>query len=183
MDPALTRFVFMHYDGWHRQSPIGEAIVTNAGDRPPRSAAALNATPAAAISRGVGALLPLMLIYGGASLLHFVHNAVYLRDYPNLPVWLTSAGVCAAWLVVAGTGVLGYLLYSRVSRAAGLVAIAAYAVFGLAGLDHYTVAPVSAHTVAMNLTILLEAATAAVLLVCVVRLALLAAFQQAKLRS
>jgi hypothetical protein len=114
-------------------------------------------------------LLPLMLIYGGASLLHFMHNAVYLRDYPNLPVWLTSAGVAAAWLVVAATGVLGYLLYWRVSRVAGLITIGAYAVLGLGGLDHYTVAPVSAHTVAMNLTILLEAATAAAVLVFVAR--------------
>ena len=34
-------------------------------------------------------------------------------------------------------------------------------------LDHYTVAPVSAHSAAMNLTILLEVATAVVLLVAV----------------
>lgn len=110
-------------------------------------------------------LLPLMLVYGAASLLHFMHNAVYLRNYPNLPAWLTSTGVVAAWLVVAAVGVLGYLLYSRVSRAAGLVTISVYAVLGFGGLDHYTVAPVSAHTVAMNLTILLEGAAAAVLLV------------------
>ena len=64
-------------------------------------------------------LLPLMLVYGAASLLHSMHNAVYLRDYPNLPAWLTSAGVVGAWLVVAATGVLGYFLYSRVSRIAG----------------------------------------------------------------
>jgi hypothetical protein len=114
-------------------------------------------------------LLPLMLIYGAASLAHFMHNAVYLRDYPNLPVWLTSAGVVAAWLVVAATGVLGYLLYSRLSRVAGLITISAYAVLGFGGLDHYTVASVSAHTVAMNLTILLEVAAAAVLLVFVAR--------------
>jgi len=116
------------------------------------------------------ALLPLMLIYGAASLLHFIHNAVYLHDYPNLPVWLTAGGVIAAWLVVAGTGVLGYLLYSRVSRVAGLVTIATYAAFGLAGLDHYTVASISAHTLTMNVTILLEAATAVVLLACVAAL-------------
>jgi len=109
--------------------------------------------------------VPLMLVYGAASLLHFVHNAVYLHDYPNLPAWLTAGGVLAAWGVVAGTGIAGYLLYSRVSRVVGLVVIAIYAAFGLAGLDHYTVAPVSAHTMAMNLTILLEAATAVVLLV------------------
>src|SRR5882724_12500089 len=117
-------------------------------------------------------LLPLMLIYGAASLLHFTHNAVYLRDYPNLPAWLTSGGVVAAWLVVAAVGTLGYVLYRRVSRVAGLVSIAAFAVLGFGGLDHYTVAPMSAHTVAMNLTILLEVVTAAVLLVFVARSAL-----------
>src|SRR5882757_5502734 len=109
-------------------------------------------------------LLPLMLVYGAASLLHFMHNAVYLRDYPNLPAWLTSAGVVGAWLVVAAVGALGYLLYWRTSRVAGLITITAYAAFGFGGLDHYAVAPVSAHTLAMNLTILLEAVTAAVLL-------------------
>jgi hypothetical protein len=116
-------------------------------------------------------LLPLMLIHGAASLLHFVHNAVYVHDYPNLPAWLTAARVMQAWLLVAAVGTLGYLLYSRVSRVAGLITISAFAVVGLGGLDHYTVAPVSAHTVAMNLTILLEAVTAAVLLVFVARAA------------
>jgi hypothetical protein len=129
------------------------------------------------------ALLPLMLVYGAASLLHFIHNAVYLRDYPNLPAWLTSGGVIAAWLVVAAPGVLGYWLYSRGSRVAGSIAIATYAVLGFGGLDHYTVAPVFAHTLAMNLTILLEAATAGVLLVFVARSALLAVAQRAKLRG
>jgi hypothetical protein len=117
-------------------------------------------------------LLPLMLLYGATSLLHHFHNAVYLHDYPNLPAWLTAGGVWAAWLVVAGTGVAGYWIYSRLSRVGGLVLIAVYAVFGLAGLDHYTIAPVAAHSVAMNLTILLEVVTAVVLLMYVVRCAL-----------
>ena len=43
-------------------------------------------------------LRALMVIYGAASLLHFVHNAVYIREYPNLPKWLTSPGVYATWL-------------------------------------------------------------------------------------
>src|SRR3977135_174198 len=129
------------------------------------------------------ALLPLMLVYGAPSLLHFAHNAVFLRAYPNLPVWLTPAGVVAAWLMVASVGALGSLLYSRVSRVAGLITIAAYAVLGFGGLDHYTVAPVSAHTVAMNLTILLEAATAAVLLIFVARCALLLAARTAQPRG
>jgi hypothetical protein len=110
-------------------------------------------------------LAPLMLIYCAAGLLHFAHNAVYLRDYPNLPVWITANGVCAAWLVTTGVGLLGYWLYRRISRMAGLLIIALYALMGFAGLDHYTVAPVAAHTVMMNLTILLEVASAAALLV------------------
>jgi len=128
-------------------------------------------------------LLPLMLVYGAASLLHFMHNAVYVRDYPNLPAWLTSTGVVAAWLVVAAVGALGYLLYVRVSRVAGLITISVYALFGLGGLDHYTIAPVSAHTVAMNLTILLESATSAVLLVFVARSAFGLVAQRAKVRG
>lgn len=128
-------------------------------------------------------LLPLMLVYGAASLLHFVHNAVYVRDYPNLPAWLTSTTIVAAWLLVAAVGALGYLLYARVSRAAGLITISVYAMFGLGGLDHYTVAPVSAHTVAMNLTILLESAASAVLLVFVARSAFGLAAQRAKVQG
>jgi hypothetical protein len=137
--------------------------------------------------RGAGGkdatLLSLMVVYGATSLLHFAHNAVYLRDYPNLPAWLTSSGVVAAWLVVAMTGVLGYLLYLRVSRAAGLGAIALYALLGFGGLDHYAVAPVSAHTLAMNLTILLEFGSAAVLVLYVARSAFLVTVQRSRVQN
>lgn len=128
-------------------------------------------------------LLPLVLVYGAASLLHFMHNAVYVRDYPNLPAWLTSTGIVAAWLAVAAVGALGYFLYARVSRVAGLITISVYAMFGLGGLDHYTIAPVSAHTVAMNLTILLESAASAVLLVFVARSAFGLVAQRAKVQG
>ena len=110
-------------------------------------------------------LLFLMLFYGAASLLHFAHNAVYLRDYPNLPEWLTSEGVWVSWCGIAAVGALGYWLYRRGSHWAGLATIALYGACGLAGLDHYTVAPMGAHSFVMNLTILTEAATAAALLV------------------
>jgi hypothetical protein len=49
-------------------------------------------------------------------------------------------------------------------RGAGLVLIAIYALLGLGGLDHYTLAPISAHTLAMNSTIWLETATGIALL-------------------
>ena len=109
------------------------------------------------------ALLSLVLVHTAASLVHFVHNAAYLADYPNMPPWLSPAGIYAAWLAEAAVGALGVLLMLR-GRTAGLVLIAIYAVLGLAGLDHDTLAPMSEHTLAMNATIWLETATGIILL-------------------
>ena len=47
--------------------------------------------------------------------------------------------------------------------------LAVYALLGFAGLDHYFVAPMSAHTLAMNASIWGEVATAALLLLVVTR--------------
>lgn len=110
-------------------------------------------------------LLYLVVIYGVASLIHFVHNAIYLHDYPKMPTWLTSLGVYAAWLVVAAVGSVGYGLYRWGARRLGLVVTAIYALMGLDSLGHYVVAPLAAHTLAMNVTILGEVGSAAVLLV------------------
>ena len=66
-------------------------------------------------------LLALMLVYGAASLFHFIHNATYIQDYPNLPAWITPVGVYVAWCVIAAVGVVGYWLYRRVSRYCGAV--------------------------------------------------------------
>jgi hypothetical protein len=106
----------------------------------------------------------LMVLYGVASLFHFVHNATYIRDYPNLPAWITPVGVYVSWCVIAAVGVVGYWLYRRVSRRFGLLVIAIYALFGFDGLDHYMLAPMGAHTFAMNASILTELVAAAVLL-------------------
>jgi hypothetical protein len=115
----------------------------------------------------------LMILYGAASLFHFVHNATYVQDYPNLPAWITPVGVYVSWCVIAAVGVLGYWLYRKVSRGLGLVVIAIYALFGFDGLGHYTLAPMGAHTFAMNASILTEVVAAAVLLVYVARVAVL----------
>ncbi len=110
-------------------------------------------------------LLPaFMIIYGAASLTHFIHNAVYLQFYPNMPTWLTPAGVLASWLAVAGLGAAGYWLFRRRWKVAGLSMIALYAVLGFGGFDHFVVAPVSAHSFAMKATIVGEAAAASLLL-------------------
>jgi hypothetical protein len=109
-------------------------------------------------------LLALVVVHTGASLLHFVHNATFLADYPNMPGWITPGGVYAAWLGEAAIGAAGVILFLRGRTMIGLGLIAIYAVLGLGGLDHYTLASISAHTLAMNATIWLETATGVVLL-------------------
>ncbi len=109
-------------------------------------------------------LLPALLAYAAASLFHHVHNAIFLSAYPNLPAWLSPAGVYAAWGAVTAVGVLGYLLL-RLGRAlGGLVLLGLYALLGLSGLDHYARAPPAAHAPMMNLSIGCEVATAVLLL-------------------
>jgi hypothetical protein len=114
-------------------------------------------------------LLPLAMAYGVASLVHFSHNAIYLRQYPDMPPWLTAAGVCLAWCGVAALGIAGYWVYLRASRRVGLLILALYAALGFAGLDHYAIAPVARHSFAMNMTILCEVASAAALLLVIAR--------------
>jgi hypothetical protein len=109
-----------------------------------------------------------LIAYGVASLLHFGHNAEHLSEYPNLPTWITRADVYSSWLAQTAIGLVGYSLVRGRYPAAGLAGLAAYGLLGLAGLAHYAVAPPSAHTLAMNATIWLEAATALLLLTAVV---------------
>ena len=111
-----------------------------------------------------GVLLAAMLAYCAASLFHFAHNAEFLDAYPNLPEWLTRLQVYAAWLSVTAVGVLGLLLVRSRFALRGLAVIALYAGLGFDGLAHYAVAPVSAHTPAMNLSIGLEVVMATLLL-------------------
>jgi hypothetical protein len=110
-----------------------------------------------------------MIVYGAASFAHFSHNAVYISAYPNLPAWLTPVGVYVSWLVIAGIGAFGYWLYRRGSRVVGLAVIGIYALLGFGGLDHYAMAPLSAHSMAMNATILGEVIAGSVLLIVIVR--------------
>ena len=114
-------------------------------------------------------LLWCLIAYTAASLFHYSHNATFLSDYPNLPAWLTSAEVYAAWIGVTAVGVVGYALVARGFESAGLVVLTMYGLMGLDGLTHYTVAPMAAHTLAMNVSIWLEAATALAVLGAVLR--------------
>jgi hypothetical protein len=107
-------------------------------------------------------LAVLLIVYAAASLLHFIHNAEYLADYPNLPASWMRADIYLAWLAITLVGAAGWCLLAYGKRIAGLLSIAGYALLGMDSLGHYIVAPVSAHTAAMNLTILLEVSAAAV---------------------
>jgi hypothetical protein len=119
----------------------------------------------------VKALGVLLFAYAGASLVHHVHNAEFLADYPNMPAWITRPAVYAAWLCETMLGVAGYLILRRGHLAAGLGLIAVYAALGFDAFAHYALAPAAAHTAAMNATIWLEAAAAALVFVGIVALA------------
>ena len=110
------------------------------------------------------ALLGLTAVYFLASLWHFTHNAEFICEYPNLPAWLTSAKVYAAWAAVTSVGAIGLLLIRRRLMALGLALLAVYASLGFDGLGHYAVAPFAFHTLGANVSILAEVAAGAVLL-------------------
>src|SRR5262249_43381799 len=74
-------------------------------------------------------------------------------EYPNMPEWLSPAGVYSAWLAQTAIGVLGYVLTRLGHKFVGLGMLTAYAAFGFYGLAHYLRAPLSAHTLTMNVTI------------------------------
>jgi hypothetical protein len=110
----------------------------------------------------VPAVLQLLLaIYAVASLLHFIHNAEYLPDYPGLPPSWTRLGIYAVWVGITAVGLYGWWLLRRGWHFTGLAVVLVYALFGLDSLGHYVVAPMSSHTLAMNVTILAEVVAAA----------------------
>ena len=126
-------------------------------------------------SRLPKSLLLLSAAYCLASFVHFFHNAEFLADYPNMPAWVMRWQVYVIWLGITSIGVAGLLVARSRYPAAGLVLVAAYAAFGFDGLAHYSLAPMSSHTWAMNLTIWAEVAAAALLLLVALRYLLLPA--------
>lgn len=119
-----------------------------------------------------GKTLPgLLVVYGFASFVHFMHNAQYLADYPNLPAWLSRFQIYGAWFGITVLGLAGYTSYRRGRAFVGLSCMALYAALGFDGLLHYRRAPLTAHTVAMNLTIWSEVVAATLALLAVVKVA------------
>ena len=114
-------------------------------------------------------LFVLALVYAVASFIHFTHNAEFIADYPNMPAGWSRSGVYLAWVALTALGAVGLLLVARGHRIVGLLVLAVYAALGLDSLGHYVLAPISAHSFAMNSTILLEVTAAALVLVEVLR--------------
>lgn len=120
--------------------------------------------------RPTNRLLFLLLgVYAAASLIHFIHNAEFLRDYPGLPESWSRGGVYLAWLGMTVVGGIGAWLVYRGRMAMGLGLLAVYAALGMDSIGHYIVAPLSAHTAMMNSTILLEVGAAGLVLLEVAR--------------
>lgn len=113
--------------------------------------------------------LPLLGLYTLASFLHFAHNGAMLDAYPNMPAWITASGVYATWLAIAAAGLTGYVLTRLGYHTTGLIVLGLYAATGLDGLAHYALAPVTAHSFAMNVTIGFEVVTAVLLLIAIGR--------------
>lgn len=114
-------------------------------------------------------LFLLLALYAAASLVHFVHNAEFLGDYPGLPASWSRGGVYLAWIGMTALGGVGAWLVYRGRESIGLMLLTVYAALGLDSLGHYFVAPLSAHSSMMNTTILLEVGAAALVLLEVTR--------------
>lgn len=106
-----------------------------------------------------GHLWWLVVLYSVASLVHFSHNAEFIALYPNMPAWISRDTVYLAWLGVAAVGVASGIFWMLKWWRLAACVLALYGALGLDGFAHYTLALCSEHTLAMNLTIWLEALT------------------------
>ena len=101
-----------------------------------------------------------------ASAFHYAHNVLFFDAYPNEPAWLSPGRIDLLWFVITPLAVAGYLLWRRGYGVGARFLLGGYGLIGLGVLAHYWLAPPSAHTLAMNASILIEALMAAWLLVC-----------------
>jgi len=109
-------------------------------------------------------LLALLIIHMSASLWHHIHNGNYADEYPNLPTDFPPAIAIVIWTVTTAVGLAGYYWVCTGRRLLGFGAMGVYAAYGLLAFSHYALAPMSAHTMVANATILGEGITAALLL-------------------
>ena len=114
-------------------------------------------------------LLALLVLHMAASLWHHIHNGQFLDEYPNLPKGVPAALALAVavWVVTSAIGLAGYYWVCNGRRLLGFGAMGLYAAYGLLAFTHYTLAPMSAHTLVQNATILSEGLTGLLLFVTV----------------
>ncbi len=124
--------------------------------------------PAPRVSTGSGWALRLaIVVYLSASLAHFIHNAEFVAEWPNLPPSLTRTVIYATWLGITALGAAGFLAWRSGRRRTGACLLAVYAAIGFDGLLHYTRAPMMAHSATMNFTVWFEAGAAGLLLLAI----------------
>src|SRR5262249_43672957 len=99
----------------------------------------------------------LLALYFVASVAHFSHNAEFIAFYPNMPASITRETVYLAWLAITAVGLAGLVTWRFGWPALGALLLGAYGALGLDGLQHYTLALCSEHTLAANMTIWSEA--------------------------
>jgi len=113
-------------------------------------------------------LLALLIVHMAASLWHHIHNGQFIDEYPNMPQGvpprLSLAMAVAIWTVTSAIGLAGYYWVCNGRPLLGFGAMGLYAAYGLLAFTHYTLAPMSAHTLVQNATILGEGLTALLLL-------------------
>jgi hypothetical protein len=110
-------------------------------------------------------LRALLALYFVASFAHFTHNAEFIAFYPNMPAWITRETVYFVWLAFASVGVAGIIASRFGWSALGALLLGMYGALGLDGLQHYSLALCSEHTLAANVTIWFEAIAGIVLAV------------------
>ena len=114
-------------------------------------------------------LLALLMIHMSASLWHHIHNGNYPDEYPNIPTGFPPALAIGVWGVTTTVGLAGYYAVCTGRRLIGFLVMGVYAAYGLLAFFHYTLAPMSAHSLVANATILGEGVTALLLLITVVQ--------------
>lgn len=103
-------------------------------------------------------------LHAVGTFIHFLHNAIFLPDYPGVPADWIPTGLLLSWLPIGALGLAGYSLHRSRERA-GRVLLAVFGISGYVGLLHYTLAPLAEHSAMMHAMIALEVATATLLLV------------------
>lgn len=68
-------------------------------------------------------LLTVWLLYLVGSLIHFIHNAEFLNDYPNLPNSWARNDVYLAWMGMTLLGTAGLIVTIRGARLIGLICL------------------------------------------------------------